>query len=96
MSESEIYTMCRIEGRVQKVGYRAWTQASALKIGVRGWVRNESDGSVSACFAGPAQSVHELIALCRKGPPAAAVTAVIEQPATVEDAGDDHHFSIRR
>ncbi len=95
MSDDETHILCRIEGRVQQVGYRAWTQASAARLGVRGWVRNESDGSVSACFAGPTQSVRALIEACREGPSAAAVTAVIEQPAPTADTGDGDCFDVR-
>ncbi len=37
----------RFDGRVQGVGFRAFCEESALARGVRGWVRNEFDGSVS-------------------------------------------------
>ncbi len=86
MPDNETHVLCRIEGRVQQVGYRTWTQAAAARFGVRGWVKNETDGSVSACFAGPAQNVRALIEACREGPPAAAVTAVIERPASDANA----------
>ena len=35
-----------IRGRVQGVGYRAWTEYTALSRGIEGWVRNRRDGSV--------------------------------------------------
>lgn len=38
----------RFVGQVQGVGFRMTTRACALRHGVRGWVRNESDGSVQA------------------------------------------------
>lgn len=37
----------RATGRVQGVGFRATTRASAQLHGVTGWVRNEPDGSVA-------------------------------------------------
>lgn len=37
----------RLDGRVQGVGFRAFVEEGALARGVRGWVRNEFDGSVS-------------------------------------------------
>jgi acylphosphatase len=79
-----------IRGRVQGVGYRAWTQHEALKRGVEGWVRNRRDASVEAVFAGPAEIVRAMIAACRRGPRGARVEAVDERLA-----GDDD-LALRR
>jgi acylphosphatase len=70
-----------IRGRVQGVGYRAFVEHQAKVRGLEGWVRNRSDGSVEALFAGPAEVVAEMIALCRRGPSSARVEAVQEEPA---------------
>jgi acylphosphatase len=37
----------RLDGRVQGIGFRAFCEEGALARGIRGWVRNEFDGSVS-------------------------------------------------
>jgi len=74
----------RVRGRVQGVGYRAWVEDQATMNGLEGWVRNRRDGSVEALFAGPAQDVAEMVAACRKGPPAARVDAVSELPADTD------------
>lgn len=37
----------RLDGRVQGVGFRVFCEAGANARNVRGWVRNEFDGSVS-------------------------------------------------
>ncbi len=72
----------RIEGRVQGVWYRGWTMAEANRLGLSGWVRNRSDGSVEALFSGPADRVKAMVEACRRGPPAAQVTRVTEEPAS--------------
>ena len=36
----------RVVGRVQGVGFRAYVVRAAQSLGVTGWVRNDSDGSV--------------------------------------------------
>lgn len=60
----------RIEGRVQGVGYRRWTQRTAREFGLRGWVRNRRDGSVEAVFQGPDAIVAAMIAACKAVRPA--------------------------
>lgn len=96
MPDNETRILCRIEGKVQNVGYRAWTRTSAMRLGVRGWIRNNADGNVSACFAGPREKVRELIEQCREGPSAAAVTAIVEKLASADDVGDTASFDVRR
>lgn len=71
----------RIEGKVQNVWYRAWTTEEATRRGLRGWVRNRSDGTVEALFIGPDDAVAAMITACRVGPPDARVTNVAEHPA---------------
>ncbi len=70
----------RIEGRVQGVWYRGWTSDCARELGLAGWVRNRSDGTVEAVFAGVPEAVETMLAACWKGPPAAHVTAVTPKP----------------
>jgi acylphosphatase len=65
-----------IRGRVQGVGFRAWTECTALAHGLDGWVRNRRDGSVEAVFAGPPSRVTAMIEACEKGPSGARVDSV--------------------
>lgn len=65
-----------VSGRVQGVGYRAWTEATARTAGLDGWVRNRRDGRVEAVFSGPAGEVARMIEACRKGPRLARVDGV--------------------
>jgi acylphosphatase len=70
-------TVClAISGRVQGVGYRYWTVTTARRLGLRGWVRNRSDGSVEALVAGDSAVVERLIEACRHGPAEARVERV--------------------
>ena len=66
----------RIEGRVQGVGYRYWTERTAAELGLSGWVRNLRDGSVEAVFSGERAQVDAMIARCRQGPRSAVVTSL--------------------
>lgn len=66
----------QVTGRVQGVWFRAWTREQALAEGVRGWVRNQPDGSVEAVLAGTKEAVEAMIAKLHDGPPAAKVDAV--------------------
>ncbi|HET7888608.1 MAG TPA: acylphosphatase [Bradyrhizobium sp.] len=70
-----------IRGRVQGVGYRAWVDHEARRLGLNGWVRNRRDGSVEAVFEGETEVVAAMIASCGKGPGAARVDHVIEETA---------------
>jgi acylphosphatase len=78
---SHVILQVTIRGRVQGVGYRAWVEDQALICGLEGWVRNRADGSVEALFAGPADIVAQVVALCRRGPSSARVETVINEPA---------------
>lgn len=70
-----------VHGRVQGVGYRDWTVVEAAARGLEGWVRNRSDGTVEAVFAGPGPEVDGMIAACRIGPAAARVDRIDLDPA---------------
>ncbi|MBP2300062.1 acylphosphatase [Azospirillum picis] len=70
----------RILGKVQGVWYRGWTVDTATRLGLTGWVRNRSDGTVEALFAGPAAAVDHMLDACRRGPSAAIVRDVVAEP----------------
>lgn len=80
MSEEEARQF-RITGRVQGVAFRAWTQRRALALGLRGWVRNEADGSVTALMAGPKADMTTMFSDLGEGPAAASVATVESDPA---------------
>jgi acylphosphatase len=66
-----------IEGRVQGVGFRHFTVRTAEKLGdVTGWVRNESDGSVTLVAEGPSDQLEEIVSAVHQGPRSARVDNV--------------------
>ena len=85
MSTAPMIRHVTIHGQVQRVGYRAWTEHMALERGLEGWVRNRTDGSVEAVFAGAAPAVEAMIEACRCGPPGARVDHIDQREAGVED-----------
>ena len=85
MTETRAIIQVVIRGQVQGVGYRAWVEYQAKASGLEGWVRNRRDGSVEAVFAGRPKIVAEMVALCRHGPPAARVEAVLKETAGAEE-----------
>jgi acylphosphatase len=76
-----------IRGRVQGVGYRAWVDRQARRLGLQGWVRNRRDGGVEAVFGGAEDTVANMIAFCRNGPPSARVDEVAEETAHADELG---------
>ncbi len=79
---------CRVivSGRVQGVFYRDTCRRVADRLGLCGWVRNRSDGTVEAVIEGDRDDVGELVAWCREGPPRSIVTDVriIDEPVAGE------------
>ena len=66
----------RVSGDVQGVSYRAYALREARRLGLRGWVRNKSDGDVEAVAEGDRETVEAFAAWCRRGSPASRVSAV--------------------
>lgn len=66
----------KVSGRVQGVYYRASTQEEAQRLGLKGFVKNEPDGSVYIEAEGDDAVLDALVAWCRQGPPAARVSNV--------------------
>jgi acylphosphatase len=83
-----------VRGRVQGIGFRAWTEWIARRIGVQGWVRNRRDGTVEAVVAGDPAAVAEMLEALGAGPTGARVDAVERLPDP-DPAGIRDGFEIR-
>jgi acylphosphatase len=70
-----------IEGRVQGVGYRWWTVETARRLGLNGWVRNRTDGSVEVLAIGEPDDIARLTVAAHSGPSGARVLSVTAEPA---------------
>jgi acylphosphatase len=79
-----------ISGRVQGVGFRDWMLNMAGTLGVAGWVRNCSDGTLEALVAGDSAAVEELLRACRRGPRLAQVDSIDEELAEPPDRPGFH------
>jgi acylphosphatase len=63
-----------VEGRVQGVGYRAWVERHALRLGLVGYVMNLDDGRVHVYAEGDQAVIQDLIRALEQGPRLARVT----------------------
>ena len=57
-----------LSGIVQGVSFRHYTVVKAKELGLKGLVRNISDGRVEIASEGNSDSIDKMIAWCRKGP----------------------------
>lgn len=75
-----------IHGRVQGVGFRYFTWQSASRLGLGGSVRNRPDGTVEVEALGEAAAIGRLRRRLERGPPAARVETIDEEPLGGRDA----------
>ena len=70
-----------VQGRVQGVGYRWWTRARALELGLVGTATNLDDGRVEVVAEGAEQACRQLLELLPGGPGRVAFVADRWAPA---------------
>ena len=83
-----------VQGRVQGVGFRYSTRLEAIQLGLTGYVRNLSDGTVEIVAEGVSPAMNQLLEWVKQGPPAALVKQVdiAYRPAN----GEFSDFTIQR
>ena len=87
-----IKSIClKVEGQVQGVFFRRSAKEEAAKLEIKGFVRNEPNGSVYIEAEGEEKSLQEFIHWCKKGPEAALVKKVVIENCTRKNYPD---FSV--
>ena len=81
-----------VHGRVQGVWFRAGTKERADELGLFGWVKNKSEGTVEIHAEGEKLQLEDFILWCRKGTPAANVTSLNLNPTSLQNL---RSFEIR-
>jgi acylphosphatase len=81
-----------VRGRVQRVGFRLFVEDAARREGMRGYVRNQHDGSVEIVAEGEMDAMLRFEQAVRRGPPGARVDEV--EATEVDAAGRYTGFSV--
>jgi len=68
-----------VKGRVQRVGFRRYVLDLAQEMGLTGYVRNLSDGSVEVFVQGSKDTVREFIEALKRPPPPVVVREIREE-----------------
>ena len=82
-----------VTGMVQGVSFRWFVQRRAADLGLVGYVRNHSDGSVEFVAEGPRDALERLLDAVRVGPSEALVENIVTQWST--PTGEFYRFEIR-
>jgi acylphosphatase len=93
-AEVSVRARIAISGRVQGVGFRWSAQTEARRLGLLGWVRNLSNGTVEVLAEGTRMMVEALVEWCKTGPSLGRVTAVDVRWKEATEEFDD--FDILR
>ncbi|WP_323758300.1 acylphosphatase [Roseivirga sp.] len=83
----------KVTGKVQGVYFRASSQEQARRLGIKGWCKNEPDGSVLIIAEGSDENLNALVSWCHHGPSNASVEKVLVE--SIEASGFEG-FEIKR
>ena len=81
-----------VSGRVQGVAFRWAAQTQAVRLGLRGWVRNLADGRVEVWIQGEPGAVDAMLDWLDHGPTLARVDDLSARPVQPTELGD---FEVR-
>ncbi len=86
----------QVIGKVQGVSFRFSTMEKAKSLQLKGWVKNQMDGSVKILAQGADNSIASLIEWCHNGPTAASVDKVMVEELNQSTLQHLESFEIRR
>ncbi len=92
-TENAIRKAITVSGRVQGVGFRFFTQQTAINLRITGWVKNQSDGTVTMEVQGTSEQIGALISRLKQGNGYSKVTHVDIKDLEVEKG--ENKFGIR-
>jgi len=75
----------KIYGMVQGTFFRAGAKKKADELGLVGWIKNVSDGTVEALVEGEEEKVKEFMEWCKTGPEMAKVDRVEEEEKDIDN-----------
>jgi acylphosphatase len=84
-----------VSGQVQGVGFRAFTERTARRLGVAGWVRNLPSGEVEVLARVAPGNRQAFLAQLRQGPSYSRVEGLRIQPEPVGSDCPSQGFSVR-
>lgn len=88
-----VHYQIKVSGKVQGVWFRKSTQQEALRIGIKGFVRNEKDGSVFVEASAEEDAMSEFLDWLKTGPPMARVDGISAIPFRPEKTYDGFNIT---
>lgn len=82
-----------VKGKVQRVAYRVWAQATAQKLNLTGLVKNLHTGDVYIEVEGIEENINSFIDLCYVGSP---LSKVLEVNAEEKEVKNMETFELKR
>lgn len=93
MSALQRASKVRVEGRVQRIGYRRFIVDNAQDLGISGYVKNEKDGSVTIFAQGGEQQLNEFLERIKAPPQPITIKGFAEK--TVRPNPKMKHFEVK-
>jgi len=80
MNEQMAYRI-RVEGRVQRIGYRRFVLDNAQELGIKGYVRNEKNGSVTIFAQGEEKNLNQFLDAIKAPPLPISIKSFLREDA---------------